>query len=82
MCTSKCLCATQLHQALTELTVTLQPFLKANPDYQRALDVVQIPERVIQFRIVWEDDQGKLHVNRGYRVQVRLLFYHCHYTCH
>jgi len=43
--------------------------LKANPEYQKALDIVQIPERVIQFRVVWEDDQGRVQVNRGYRVQ-------------
>ena len=61
----------EFEQALHELTQSLQTFLKANPDYQRALDVVQIPERVIQFRVVWEDDKGIPHVNRGYRVQVR-----------
>jgi glutamate dehydrogenase (NADP+) len=31
--------------------------------------VVSIPERVIQFRVVWEDDAGNLQANRGYRVQ-------------
>jgi glutamate dehydrogenase (NADP+) len=31
--------------------------------------VVSIPERIIQFRVVWEDDAGNLQVNRGYRVQ-------------
>lgn len=45
------------------------PFLKENPEYQKALDIVQIPERVLQFRVVWEDDQGKPQVNTGYRVQ-------------
>ncbi len=40
-----------------------------NPEYRVALKVVSIPERVIQFRVVWEDDQGNLQVNRGYRVQ-------------
>lgn len=34
-----------------------------------ALDVVAIPERVIQFRVTWENDKGELQVNRGYRVQ-------------
>jgi glutamate dehydrogenase (NADP+) len=51
----------------------LGPFLKKNPEYQKALDVVQIPERVIQFRVLWEDDKGNAQVNRGYRVQVRTL---------
>lgn len=64
----------EFEQALNELTSTLQNFLKANPEYQKALDVVQIPERVIQFRVVWEDDHGRAQVNRGYRVQVQFIF--------
>jgi glutamate dehydrogenase (NADP+) len=40
-----------------------------NPEYKTALKVVSIPERIIQFRVVWEDDSGNLQVNRGYRVQ-------------
>jgi glutamate dehydrogenase (NADP+) len=57
-------------QALNELTTSLGPFLKQNPAYRKALAVVQIPERIIQFRVVWEDDKGQTQVNRGYRVQV------------
>lgn len=60
----------EFEQALWELTSSLESFLKANPSYQKALDIVQIPERVLQFRVVWEDDSGKPQVNRGYRVQV------------
>lgn len=48
----------------------MQPFLAANPHYQKALDIVQVPERVLQFRVVWEDDKGVPQVNRGFRVQV------------
>ncbi|KAE8215322.1 hypothetical protein CF327_g1400 [Tilletia walkeri] len=59
----------EFEQALGELTSTLASFLKKNPDYQKALDIVQIPERIITFRVVWEDDKGVCHVNRGYRVQ-------------
>mgnify|MGYP002350809770 CR=1 FL=1 len=40
-----------------------------HPEYRTALAVAAVPERVIQFRVVWEDDQGGLQVNRGYRVQ-------------
>lgn len=65
----------EFEQALNELTSTLQNFLKANPEYQKALDIVQVPERVIQFRVVWEDDQGRAQVNRGYRVQVYFLIF-------
>ena len=39
--------------------------------FAKALEIIQVPERVIQFRVVWEDDQGRAQVNRGYRVQVR-----------
>jgi len=60
-------------QALNELTTSLGPFLEQNPAYRKALAVVQIPERVIQFRVVWEDDKGQTQVNRGYRVQVNPL---------
>ncbi|KAE8242859.1 hypothetical protein A4X03_0g7944 [Tilletia caries] len=59
----------EFEQALGELTSTLGSFLKKNPEYQKALDIVQIPERIITFRVVWEDDKGECHVNRGYRVQ-------------
>ncbi len=54
-----------------ELVSTLQnsTLFKKNPEYEIALKVVSIPERIIQFRVVWEDDAGNLQVNRGYRVQ-------------
>ncbi|TRM60331.1 Glutamate/Leucine/Phenylalanine/Valine dehydrogenase-domain-containing protein [Schizophyllum amplum] len=59
----------EFEQALNELKVSLTSFLKANPEYEKALEIVQIPERIIQFRVVWEDDKGKAQVNRGFRVQ-------------
>jgi glutamate dehydrogenase (NADP+) len=59
----------EYEQALNELTVSLGPFLKAKPEYKKALEIVQIPERILQFRVVWEDDFGKPQVNRGFRVQ-------------
>ncbi|KIK58347.1 hypothetical protein GYMLUDRAFT_45261 [Collybiopsis luxurians FD-317 M1] len=59
----------EFEQALYELSTSLGPFLKANPSYQKALEIVQVPERIIQFRVVWEDDQGQPQVNRGFRVQ-------------
>jgi len=43
--------------------------LEKKPEYRRALAVVQIPERIIQFRVTWEKDDGSIAVNRGYRVQ-------------
>ncbi|KJA26738.1 hypothetical protein HYPSUDRAFT_35885 [Hypholoma sublateritium FD-334 SS-4] len=59
----------EFQQALDELTTSLQPFLDANPQYKKALDIVQVPERVLQFRVVWEDDNHVPQVNRGFRVQ-------------
>ncbi|GJE96184.1 hypothetical protein PsYK624_123770 [Phanerochaete sordida] len=43
--------------------------LEAKPEYKEALEIVQIPERVIQFRVVWEDDNREPQVNRVYCVQ-------------
>jgi len=59
----------EFEQAVHEVTSTLEPFLVKNPEYRRALAVVQIPERVIQFRVTYEKDDGSVAVHRGYRVQ-------------
>ncbi|CBQ73194.1 probable NADP-specific glutamate dehydrogenase [Sporisorium reilianum SRZ2] len=59
----------EFEQALNELSTTLAPFLEQNPEYNKAFQIVQIPERIIQFRVVWEDDNHVAQVNRGYRVQ-------------
>ncbi|GKT49332.1 NADP-specific glutamate dehydrogenase [Colletotrichum spaethianum] len=61
----------EFQQAYNELVSTLEnsSLFTQYPEYKTALEVVSIPERVIQFRVVWEDDKGKLQVNRGYRVQ-------------
>ena len=61
----------EFHQAMTEILSTLQPFVDANPEYEKAgiLERLVEPERVIMFRIPWVDDGGKVQVNKGYRVQ-------------
>ncbi|KAL2260141.1 hypothetical protein VTK26DRAFT_5956 [Humicola hyalothermophila] len=61
----------EFEQAYKELALTLEnsSLFKKNPEYRTALKIVSIPERVIQFRVVWEDDAGNVQVNRGYRVQ-------------
>ncbi|KAK4230361.1 NADP-specific glutamate dehydrogenase [Podospora fimiseda] len=61
----------EFEQAYQELALTLEQstLFQKNPEYRIALKVVSIPERVIQFRVCWEDDQGNLQVNRGYRIQ-------------
>ena len=50
-------------------TLENSTLFQKHPEYRTALNVASIPERVIQFRVVWEDDKGNLQVNRGYRVQ-------------
>lgn len=59
----------EFEQARNELAMSIAPFLAKHPEYERAFDIVQVPERLVQFRVVWEDDHGKPHVQRGYRVQ-------------
>ncbi|KAL2122303.1 hypothetical protein VTJ04DRAFT_2758 [Mycothermus thermophilus] len=61
----------EFEQAYKELAYTLEnsTLFEQHPEYRTALKVVSIPERVIQFRVTWEDDAGNLQVNRGYRVQ-------------
>jgi glutamate dehydrogenase (NADP+) len=58
-------------QAVHEVAASILPFVHANPIYreQKILERLTEPDRVISFRVVWEDDNGEVHVNRGYRVQ-------------
>src|SRR5690554_3591932 len=62
----------EFHQAVEEVLRTLWPFLEDNPRYMKAgiIERMVEPERVILFRVPWVDDAGKVHVNRGYRVQM------------
>ncbi|KKY23910.1 putative glutamate leucine phenylalanine valine [Phaeomoniella chlamydospora] len=61
----------EFQQAYKELVSTLEnsSLFEKHPEYKTALKVSAIPERVIQFRVTWEDDKGELHINTGYRVQ-------------
>ena len=58
-------------QAATEVLTSLEPVFEANPKYQEnaILERITEPERVIMFRVPWVDDNGKVQVNRGFRVQ-------------
>lgn len=62
----------EFHQAVEEVFETVQPVLERYPDYQQAAILERLiePERVIQFRVPWVDDQGQVHVSRGYRIQM------------
>ncbi len=61
----------EFHQAATEILLTLEPVIEAHPEYEKSalLERFVEPERVIMFRVPWVDDNGKVHVNKGYRVQ-------------
>ena len=58
-------------QAVTEVLTSLEPVIDAHPEYEAAglLERIVEPERVVMFRVPWVDDQGKVQVNRGYRVE-------------
>ena len=58
-------------QAVREVFETIQPVVEKHPEYEKAgvLERIVEPERVVKFRVAWTDDEGKVQVNRGYRVQ-------------
>lgn len=58
-------------QAVGEVLESLVPVVEKNPSIEKnaILERITEPERAIQFRVTWMDDQGGVHVNRGYRVQ-------------
>ena len=61
-------------QAVTEVLKSLEPVIESNPAYEKAglLERIVEPERVIMFRVPWVDDNGKVQVNRGFRVQFNI----------
>ena len=58
-------------QTVEEVLSSLEPVINAHPEYEKAclLERMVEPERTIEFRVVWMDDNLQYHVNRGYRVQ-------------
>ncbi len=62
----------EFHQALQEVIETVQPVMDRNPQYRQeaVLERIIEPERVIMFRVPWMDDQGQVHVNRGFRIEM------------
>ncbi len=62
----------EFHQAVEEVFETVQPVLERYPDYQQSAILERLiePERLVQFRVSWVDDEGQVHVNRGYRIQM------------
>ena len=62
----------EFHQAVQEVLESIDLVLQRRPDLRRAriLERLVEPERVVMFRVPWQDDRGDVHVNRGYRVQM------------
>ena len=58
-------------QAVQEVFESLEPYVARHPELREAAIMERLvePERMVTFRVTWEDDGGKVHVNRGYRVQ-------------
>lgn len=64
-------CEPEFLQAVKEVFISLQPVIEKRPELQRwaIMERLVEPERVVSFRVPWVDDQGAVHVNRGWRVQ-------------
>jgi len=62
----------EFHQAVQEVVESLTLVMDRNPEYRKKkiLERLIEPERVIMFRVPWQDDKGEIHVNRGFRIQM------------
>jgi len=62
---------TNFFQALEEVLVSIEPLMKQHPEYldESMIERIIVPNRVIQFKIEWIDDNNHIQVNNGYRIQ-------------
>ena len=62
----------EFHQAVEEVAASLSLVLERHPEYRAAkiLERILEPERVLMFRVPWVDDQGEVHINRGFRIEM------------
>src|SRR6059036_3020646 len=62
----------EFHQAVQQVVESLDLVLERRPEYQKAriLERFVEPERVLMFRVPWVDDQGRVHINRGFRIEM------------
>ena len=62
----------EFHRAVQEVAESLALVMERYPEYRFAkiLERIIEPERVIMFRVPWTDDQGGIHINRGFRIQM------------
>lgn len=65
-------CEPEFHQAVQEVAESLSLVMERHPEYRSAkiLERIIEPERVIMFRVPWVDEQGEVHINRGFRVEM------------
>ena len=62
----------EFHQAVKEVLDSLKLVIDANEKQYRAVSLLERlvePERIISFKVLWVDDNGKVQINKGYRVQ-------------
>ncbi len=61
----------EFHQAVQEVAATILPYIADKPIYKEALILERMtePDRIVSFRVTWQDDAGNVRCNRGYRVQ-------------
>jgi glutamate dehydrogenase (NADP+) len=61
----------EFHQAVEEVVHSVLPIINERPDFEEAriLERLTEPDRIISFRVEWEDDDGRVQVNKGFRVQ-------------
>jgi glutamate dehydrogenase (NADP+) len=62
----------EFHQAVQEVLESLDLVLERRPEYRSACIMERFvePERVVMFRVPWQDDQGRARINRGFRIQM------------
>jgi glutamate dehydrogenase (NADP+) len=62
----------EFHQAVREVVESLSVVMERSPQYRKARIMERIvePERVLMFRVPWQDDKGEIHVNRGFRIEM------------
>jgi glutamate dehydrogenase (NADP+) len=61
----------EFHQAIREVVGSLGPVLDKHPEFveEKVIERICEPDRQVIFRVPWEDDEGRIHVNRGFRVE-------------
>ncbi len=61
----------EFHQAVVEVLESIEPVIEKHPEYEKSglIERIVEPERLIYFRVSWVDDNGKVQINRGFRVQ-------------